>query len=113
MPAASVTILIKQLEAHLGVQLLLRTTRQVSLTLDGDDSQLRIVAARQPESPSGAHERLVRSVGRHGHARHGDDDRRTRHECHRRRESGTGSRRNEGEGCAPAHEQPRARARRP
>jgi len=35
MPRASVTILIKQLEAHLGVQLLQRTTRQVSPTLDG------------------------------------------------------------------------------
>ncbi len=35
MPRASVTILIKQLEAHLGVQLLHRTTRQVSPTLDG------------------------------------------------------------------------------
>lgn len=30
MPRASVTILIKQLEAHLGVQLLMRTTRQVT-----------------------------------------------------------------------------------
>jgi len=35
LPRASVTILIKQLEAHLGVQLLQRTTRQVSPTLDG------------------------------------------------------------------------------
>ena len=35
MPRASVTVLIKQLEAHLGVQLLYRTTRQVSPTLDG------------------------------------------------------------------------------
>ncbi|WP_191486631.1 LysR family transcriptional regulator [Pseudomonas sp. FEN] len=35
MPRASVTVLVKQLEAHLGVQLLHRTTRQVSATLDG------------------------------------------------------------------------------
>lgn len=35
IPRASVTVLIKQLEAHLGVQLLQRTTRQVSTTLDG------------------------------------------------------------------------------
>lgn len=35
LPRASVTLLIKQLEAHLGVQLLQRTTRQVSPTLDG------------------------------------------------------------------------------
>ncbi|WP_347900486.1 LysR family transcriptional regulator [Pseudomonas purpurea] len=35
LPRASVTILIKQLEAHLGVQLLQRTTRQVNPTLDG------------------------------------------------------------------------------
>ncbi len=35
MPRASVTILIKQLEAQLGVQLLMRTTRQVTPTPDG------------------------------------------------------------------------------
>ena len=35
LPRASVTVLIKQLEAHLGVQLLQRSTRQVSPTLDG------------------------------------------------------------------------------
>ncbi|PAA28347.1 LysR family transcriptional regulator [Pseudomonas fragi] len=35
LPRASVTVMIKQLEAHLGVQLLHRTTRQVSPTLDG------------------------------------------------------------------------------
>lgn len=35
IPRASATVLIKQLEAHLGVQLLHRTTRQVSPTLDG------------------------------------------------------------------------------
>lgn len=35
LPRASVTILIKQLETHLGVQLLQRTTRHVSPTLDG------------------------------------------------------------------------------
>lgn len=44
MPRASVTILIKQLEAHLGVQLLLRTTRQVSPTLDGQAYYQRCVS---------------------------------------------------------------------
>lgn len=44
MPRASVTILIKQLEAHLGVQLLQRTTRHVSPTLDGQAYYQRCVA---------------------------------------------------------------------
>ncbi|WP_426139609.1 LysR family transcriptional regulator [Pseudomonas sp. DWP3-1-2] len=44
MPRASVTILIKQLEAHLGVQLLQRTTRQVSPTLDGQAYYRRCVS---------------------------------------------------------------------
>jgi len=44
MPRASVTILIKQLEAHLGVQLLQRTTRQVSPTLDGQAYYQRCVS---------------------------------------------------------------------
>lgn len=44
MPRASVTILIKQLEAHLGVQLLHRTTRQVSTTLDGQAYYQRCVS---------------------------------------------------------------------
>lgn len=35
LPRASVTTLVKQLEAHLGVQLLRRTTRQVNCTPDG------------------------------------------------------------------------------
>jgi DNA-binding transcriptional LysR family regulator len=43
LPRASVTILIKQLEAHLGVQLLLRTTRQVTPTLDGQAFYQRCV----------------------------------------------------------------------
>jgi len=44
MPRASVTMLIKQLEAHLGVQLLLRTTRQVTPTLDGQAYYQRCVS---------------------------------------------------------------------
>ena len=36
LPRASATQIIKQLEAHLGVRLLQRTTRQVRPTLDGD-----------------------------------------------------------------------------
>ncbi|ALI03945.1 HTH-type transcriptional activator AaeR [Pseudomonas sp. FW306-02-F02-AA] len=43
MPRASVTILIKQLEAHLGVQLLQRTTRHVSPTADGSAYYQRCV----------------------------------------------------------------------
>ncbi|KPY69295.1 LysR family transcriptional regulator [Pseudomonas syringae pv. syringae] len=44
MPRASVTVLIKQLEAHLGVQLLQRTTRQVSATPDGKAYYQRCVS---------------------------------------------------------------------
>ncbi|WP_341958086.1 LysR family transcriptional regulator [Pseudomonas sp. RC10] len=44
MPRASVTILIKQLEAHLGVQLLRRTTRQVTPTPDGQAYYERCVS---------------------------------------------------------------------
>ncbi|WP_213881513.1 LysR family transcriptional regulator [Pseudomonas sp. dw_358] len=36
LPRASVSLAIQQLEAHLGVQLLVRTTRQVRATLDGE-----------------------------------------------------------------------------
>ncbi|MGA9222849.1 MAG: LysR substrate-binding domain-containing protein, partial [Pseudomonas graminis] len=44
MPRASVTILIKQLEAQLGVQLLMRTTRQVTPTPDGQAYYHRCVS---------------------------------------------------------------------
>ncbi|WP_374262362.1 LysR family transcriptional regulator [Zoogloea sp.] len=44
LPRASATQIIKQLEAHLGVRLLQRTTRQVRTTLDGDAYYQRCVA---------------------------------------------------------------------
>ncbi|WP_405121025.1 LysR family transcriptional regulator [Pseudomonas leptonychotis] len=44
LPRASVTQLIKQLEAHLGAALLQRTTRHVSPTLDGQAYYQRCVA---------------------------------------------------------------------
>lgn len=44
LPRASATQIIKQLETHLGVRLLLRTTRQVSTTLDGAAYYQRCVA---------------------------------------------------------------------
>lgn len=43
LPRASVTQLIKQLESHLGVQLLQRTTRQVRTTIDGQAYYQRCV----------------------------------------------------------------------
>ena len=44
LPRASATQIIKQLETHLGVRLLQRTTRQVRTTLDGDGYYQRCVA---------------------------------------------------------------------
>jgi DNA-binding transcriptional LysR family regulator len=44
LPRASATQIIKQLEAHLGVRLLQRTTRQVRTTLDGDAYYQRCLA---------------------------------------------------------------------
>lgn len=44
LPRASATQIVKQLETHLGVRLLLRTTRQVSTTLDGAAYYQRCVA---------------------------------------------------------------------
>lgn len=44
LPRASATQIIKQLETHLGARLLLRTTRQVSTTLDGAAYYQRCVA---------------------------------------------------------------------
>ncbi|SNS97098.1 DNA-binding transcriptional regulator, LysR family [Pseudomonas segetis] len=43
LPRATVTQMIKQLESHLGVQLLQRTTRQVRATLDGQAYYQRCV----------------------------------------------------------------------
>ncbi|WP_374243811.1 LysR family transcriptional regulator [Zoogloea sp.] len=44
IPRASATQIVKQLEAHLGVRLLQRTTRQVRATLDGDAYYQRCLA---------------------------------------------------------------------
>ncbi len=44
LPRASATQIIKQLETHLGVRLLQRTTRQVSVTHDGEDYYRRCLA---------------------------------------------------------------------
>ena len=44
LPRASATQIIKQLEAHLGVRLLARTTRQVTTTVDGASYYERCVA---------------------------------------------------------------------
>jgi DNA-binding transcriptional LysR family regulator len=44
LPRASATQIIKQLEAHLGVRLLQRTTRQVRPTLDGDAYYQRCIS---------------------------------------------------------------------
>lgn len=43
MPRATVTTAVQQLEAHLGVRLLNRTTRRVAVTMDGDAYYARCV----------------------------------------------------------------------
>jgi DNA-binding transcriptional LysR family regulator len=50
LPRSTVTDAVKQLEARLGVQLLMRTTRHVRPTLDGRDRRPRsLVQQRQAE----------------------------------------------------------------
>ena len=47
LPKARVTTLVQQLEAHLGVRLLARTTRRLNLTDDGAAYQQRALALLQ------------------------------------------------------------------
>lgn len=61
MPRASVSLAIQQLEAHLGVRLLHRTTRHVSPTADGDAYYVRSVQILQDVSET---EDLFRSAQR-------------------------------------------------
>ncbi|MDN6860874.1 LysR family transcriptional regulator, partial [Pseudomonas sp. CAN2814] len=56
LPRASVTQLIQQLETHLGVQLLRRTTRQVSVSTSrpalASSTRRSSTSARRPPSPA-------------------------------------------------------------